>query len=101
MKRAAFAIATGMATVLFQGLAYGQVDAKKAEALAKQSTCLNCHAVAAKKVGPSFKDIAAKDKAAGADKVIANLKAKPVHQASVKATKEEDMKTIVNWILSQ
>ena len=32
------------------------------EALAKSSGCLNCHAVDTKKVGPSFKDIAAKNK---------------------------------------
>jgi cytochrome c len=100
MRRAAVVIATGMAAAFFQSAAYAQVDAKKAEALAKQSTCLNCHAVSAKKVGPAFKDVAAKGKAAGADKVIANLKAQPVHQASVKATKDGDLKTIVNWILS-
>ena len=100
MKRAAVVIAAGIAIALSQSTAYSQVNAKKAEALAKQSTCLNCHTVDAKKVGPSLKDIAAKNKGAGADKVIANLKAKPVHQASVKATKEADMKTIVNWILS-
>ena len=32
------------------------------EALAKSSGCMNCHDVAAKKIGPAFKDIAAKYK---------------------------------------
>ncbi|OGA88359.1 MAG: hypothetical protein A3G27_00915 [Betaproteobacteria bacterium RIFCSPLOWO2_12_FULL_66_14] len=99
MKRAAVVIAAGIAAALFQSTAYSQ-DAKKAEALAKQSGCLNCHAVDTKKAGPSFKDIAAKNKAAGAAKLMASLKGKPVHQAAIKATKDADMKTIVNWIVS-
>src|SRR4030067_2595116 len=76
MKRAAVVIAAGIAAALFQSTAYSQ-DAKKAEALAKQSGCLNCHAVDTKKAGPSFKDIAAKNKAAGAAKLMASLKGKP------------------------
>ena len=32
------------------------------EAMAKADGCLNCHAVDSKKVGPSFKDVAAKYK---------------------------------------
>ena len=30
------------------------------EALAKSSGCMNCHAMDTKKMGPSFKDVAAK-----------------------------------------
>ena len=96
MKRALILTAAA-AIALLQAPAYAQ----KAEALAKQSTCLNCHAVDTKKVGPAFKDIAAKNKGAGADKVVASMKAKPVHAAVAKATKEADLKTIVTWILSQ
>jgi cytochrome c len=99
MKRAVIVIAAGIATALFQTAAYSQ-DAKKAEALAKQSTCLNCHTVDAKKVGPSFKDVAKKYKGANADKLVAEMKAKPVHQAAAKATKDADLKTIASWILS-
>jgi cytochrome c len=101
MLREMTTMAAALAAALIQTGAYGQVDAKKAEALAKQSTCLNCHAVDTKKVGPSFKDVAAKNKGADADKLVAALKAKPVHQAALKATKEEDMKTILTWVLSQ
>jgi cytochrome c len=99
MKRAVIVIAAGIATALFQTAAYSQ-DAKKAEALAKQSTCLNCHTVDAKKVGPAFKDVAKKYKGANADKLVAEMKAKPVHQAAAKATKDADLKTIASWILS-
>jgi cytochrome c len=101
MKRTAIAIASVLATAFFQGAVYAQkVDAKKAEALAKQSTCLNCHTVEAKKVGPSFKEVSKKYKGSNADKLVAELKAKPVHQAAAKATKEADLKTIAGWILS-
>jgi cytochrome c len=72
----------------------------KAEALAKQATCLNCHAVDAKKVGPAFKEVAKKYKGTGADKLLADMKSKPVHQAAVKATSEQDLKTIASWIVS-
>lgn len=96
MKRALI-ITAAAAFALLQAPAYAQ----KAEALAKQSTCLNCHAVDTKKVGPSFKDISAKNKGASADKVVASMKAKPVHAAAAKATKEGDLKTIVTWVLSQ
>lgn len=34
--------------------------AQDGEALAKSSGCMACHAVAAKRIGPSFKDVAAK-----------------------------------------
>ena len=98
MNRIAITIAAGIAVVLFQTTAYSQ--GKKGEALAKQSTCLNCHTVDAKKVGPAFTDVAKKFKSAGADKLVAEMKAKPVHQAAAKATKDADLKTIANWILS-
>ena len=37
-------------------------SANAQEALAKSSGCLNCHDVSAKKMGPSFKEVAAKYK---------------------------------------
>ncbi len=100
MLRISTAVALALAAGLYQSAAYSQVDAKKAEGLAKQSTCLNCHAVDTKKVGPSLKDVAAKNKGANADKLMAAMKAKPAHGGALKATKEEDMKTILNWVLS-
>jgi cytochrome c551/c552 len=100
MNRKQIAIAAAVSAALFQPAAYAQVDGGKAEALAKQATCLNCHAVDAKKVGPGFKEVASKNKGATADKLAAALKAKPVHQGALKAAKPEDLNTILTWILS-
>jgi cytochrome c len=70
------------------------------EALAKSSGCLNCHAVDTKKVGPSFKDIAAKfkGKADAETSLVAELKAGKTHPAQ-KAS-EDDLKSLVKWILA-
>jgi cytochrome c len=72
------------------------------EALAKSSGCLNCHAVdATKKVGPGFKDIAAKykGKADAEATITAKLAAGTGHPA-VK-TSPDDLKSLVKWVLSQ
>ena len=101
MKSSRLIIATVLGAALVHGPAFAQVDARKAEGLAKQAGCLNCHnADATKKVGPGYKDVAAKNKGATVDKLAADMKAKPVHQAALKAAKEEDVKTILGWILS-
>ena len=52
------ALAAAAATAVF-GLSTTAM-AQDAEALAKSSGCLACHAPATKKIGPSYKDIAAK-----------------------------------------
>lgn len=85
------------------------VDAKAAEALAQKSGCLACHSVNNKVVGPSYKDIAAKykgDKTAEA-KLIEKVKKggsgvwgpipMPPNSPHVK---DQDIKTIVQWILT-
>jgi cytochrome c len=70
------------------------------EALAKSSGCLNCHAVDTKKIGPSFKDVAAKYKGkADAEAVlVAKITAAKEHPA-VKAS-ADDVKSLVKWVLS-
>ncbi len=70
------------------------------EALAKSSGCLNCHAVDTKKVGPAFKDIAAKfkGKADAEATLVAELKAGKTHPAQ-KAS-EDDLKSLVKWVLA-
>jgi cytochrome c len=74
--------------------------ANASEELAKSSGCMTCHDVATKKMGPSFKDIAAKYKGkAGAEAtVVANLKAAKGHPA-VK-TSDADTATLVKWIFA-
>ena len=71
------------------------------EALAKADGCLNCHAVDTKKVGPSFKDVAAKYK--GNADAEQTLTAKITSGKGHPATKASpaDLKTIVQWVLAQ
>lgn len=71
------------------------------ESLAKSSGCLNCHAVDTKKIGPAFKDVAAKYKGnAGAEAMlVAQITGGKEHPA-VKAT-PDDVKTLIKWVLSQ
>ena len=67
--------------------------------LAKKEGCTNCHDVATKKVGPSFKDIAAKYK--GKSDAEATLVAKisgGKDHPQVKAGKD-DVQKLVKWIL--
>ncbi len=88
----AVVMAVGMATA-------GVANAAGEEDLAKQSGCLNCHAVDTKKVGPSFKDVAAKYKGKSAADVYTVWKAAKIH-ASVKAP-EDDVQTVLKWVLTQ
>jgi len=71
------------------------------EALAKSSGCLNCHAVDTKKIGPSFKDVAAKYKGKpdAESMLVAKISGGKEHPA-VKAT-ADDVKSLVKWVLSQ
>ena len=87
--------------IIMAAAALAAVPAVQAqEALAKASGCLMCHAVDGKKIGPSFKDTAAKHKGeAGAEAAlcakIAEGKAHPTVKASA-----EDTKALVKWILA-
>ncbi|MDI1299066.1 c-type cytochrome [Methylotenera sp.] len=100
-----------MLTIALAGsmLVAGQANAEDAKALAQKSGCLACHSVDAKILGPAYKDVAAKykgDKGAEA-KLVAKVKAggsgvwgpmpMPANSPQVK---DEDIKTIVKWILS-
>ncbi|MEW5881801.1 MAG: c-type cytochrome [Pseudomonadota bacterium] len=70
------------------------------EALAKKSGCLACHAIDKKKMGPAFKESAAKykGKADAQATVVAKLKAGKEHPA-VKAS-DEDLEKLAKWVLS-
>ena len=87
-----------IAAVVAAGLAASGV-ANASEALAKSNGCMTCHDLATKKIGPAFKDIAAKykDKADAEATLVGNLKAAKGHPA-VKSS-EADTKTLVAWIL--
>lgn len=62
MKRAVITAAAGIALALFQPVANAEVDAKWAQAKAKEHGCLNCRAIEKKKVGPSFESLGKKYK---------------------------------------
>lgn len=88
-----------------------EVDAGAAEALAKKSGCLKCHAVDKKRDGPSFKETAAKykGKADGPAKVKTHITTNPkikvdgveeTHDA-LKSKDAKEIDNVVKWILSR
>ena len=71
-------------------------------AILKEKGCLGCHDMEKKKVGPAFKDVAAKNKGQkdAVDKLTAEVSAgKPPHP-KVKAS-EAEVKEAVTYILSK
>lgn len=71
------------------------------EAMAKADGCLNCHAVDSKKVGPSFKDVAAKYKGkADAEQMLVTKISSGKGHPATKAS-PADLKSIVQWVLAQ
>ncbi|MEO5676540.1 MAG: cytochrome C [Usitatibacter sp.] len=82
-------------------LATASAGASASEALAKSSGCLGCHNVeGAKKMGASFKDLAAKHK--GKADAEATLVAKIGGGKGHPGTKAsaDDVTTLVKWVLS-
>jgi len=78
----------------------GVARAEGEEALAKSSGCLNCHSVDAKKMGPSFKDTAAKYKGkADAEATLAAKITGAKGHPTVKAS-PEDVTKILKWVLA-
>ena len=67
MKASVLVIAAAVA------LAAGAANAQSGADVIKSKGCLNCHEADKKKVGPSFKDIAAKNKGKQAE-LVAKLK---------------------------
>jgi cytochrome c len=105
MKSVIVSIALASAFVANQVQA---ADAKAVEALAQKTGCLACHSIQNKVLGPSYKEVAAKyknDKGAEA-RLVAKVKAGgsgvwgPVPMPPHPQVKEEDIKTIVQWVLS-
>ena len=84
---------TGM---LVAGLSYAQSGAD----VVKAKGCLTCHAVDQKKMGPSYKDVAAKYKAdKGAEgKLVAKLKEGTGHPKV--AASDAELKAAVGYVLS-
>jgi cytochrome c len=76
--------------------------------LAQKSGCTSCHAVDKKIVGPSYKDVAARYKGnKNAEAMLAEKVKKggsgtwgPVPMPPNTAVKDDDIKTLVKWILA-
>ena len=78
------------------------------EELAKKNACTACHAVDKKLVGPAYKDVAAKYKGDAKAEAMLVEKVKKggvgtwgqVPMPPNAAVKDEDVKTLVKWILA-
>jgi cytochrome c len=96
------------ASAVAAGIAFGGV-AHANEKLAQASGCMTCHAMDKKVIGPSYKEVAAKyskDKGAEAalfKKVKAGGKGVwgETPMPPNPHVKDDDIKTLVKWILSQ
>ena len=98
-----------IAIVSTLALALAALPALANEELARKSGCLACHGIATKIVGPSYKEVAAKYKT---DKDAAAKLFKKVKEGGVgvwgqvpmppnSTVEDEDIKTLVKWVLSQ
>ncbi len=84
-------------------------DVHASPELAKAKNCLACHAAAAKLVGPSFKDIAAKYAADAGAAARMELKIRkgstgvwgPMPMPANPQVTEAEAKTLAQWILKQ
>ncbi len=105
-------VATTALALLGAGMAHAaDVDADAAQALAKKSNCMKCHAVDKKKDGPAFKETAAKykGKADGEDKVVKHVTTGPKIKIDgkeeqheiVKSKNDAEIRNLVRWILSR
>ena len=105
---------TGLLTavaLILPTVAQAAVDEAGAEALLKSSGCGACHAVDAKKMGPAFKDVAAKykGKADAADALHKHVTTGPMVKVGtkeqkhpvVKSSDEAAIKNMVAYILSR
>lgn len=113
MKTSALLPALSLATLalLVASSPAQALDADAAQALARKSDCLKCHAVDKKKDGPSFKETAAKYKGKpdGEQKIYVHLTTKPKvkidgkeeEHASLKTTNEAEVRNVAQWILSR
>jgi cytochrome c len=83
-----------VASLMLGGVANASAD--KANA----AGCMKCHDVEKKKMGPSFKDIAAKNKANKdyVDAAVKKLSSGTGHPKS--AASEADLKAVMGWVMT-
>ena len=102
-------LVTRLVVAALAALASGTVNAADPAELAKKSNCFSCHAIDKKLVGPAYKDVAAKykgDKTAEA-KLFEKVKKGgsgvwgPVPMPPNALVKDDDIRTLVKWVLAQ
>ena len=93
----AMLLVVGAAAALAAGWGYAQSGAD----VVKAKGCLTCHAVDQKKIGPSYKDVAAKYKgdAAAGGMLAGKLKEGKGHPKI--AASDAEIKAAVDYVLSQ
>lgn len=81
-------------------LAAGVAHAQSGAEVLKAKGCLNCHEMAKQKVGPAYKDVAAKYKGNknAVDELVAKLKAGTAHPKV--AASDAELKAAVQHVLS-
>jgi cytochrome c len=79
-------------------IAAGVALAQSGAEVVKTKGCLTCHAVNEKKVGPSFKDIAAKNQGKSAT-LVAKIRDGKGHPKM--AASDAELKAAVDYVLSQ
>lgn len=105
-------VAAAVAALVSAAPAYAAPDAEAAQALAKKSGCMKCHAVDKSKKGPSFQKTAAKwkGKADAEAKLTDNITKAPKvkfedgseeEHKIVESKDPKEIKNLVQWILAQ
>jgi len=81
-------------------LAAGAIHAQSGADVLKAKGCLNCHDMQTKKIGPAYKDVAAKykDKKGAEEELVAKLKAGTAHP-KIPAS-DAELKAAVQHVLS-
>ncbi|MGB8338537.1 MAG: c-type cytochrome [Burkholderiales bacterium] len=95
--------------IIAAGILLAAGAANASQELATKNQCLACHSVDKKIIGPSFQEVAAKygsDKDAEA-KLVKKVKEGgsgvwgPMAMPPNAAVKDDDIKTLVKWVLAQ
>ena len=104
-------LAIGFTSVVLTAQTQAAVDVPAAEEMMKVSRCNKCHSLDKKKVGPSFKEVAAKyrDKADGEAKLVTHLTTGPMIEvdgakeahSKVKSTNNAAIKNLAQYILTR
>jgi cytochrome c len=94
-------LATGAFTIAAIAAPAASAQTAAPTDLLKSKNCMGCHDTDKKKVGPAFKDTAAKykDNKDAEAKIIAALKEGKGHPMKVTAT-DAELKTLVGYVLS-